>query len=425
MAGTYPARNARPWRFRAAGTALILAPVALFSSAFSLAVATDTRQPAISQQLYSSLPRAKTRLGDLALARALAQNAQSGPESAATVAASAINAGLNPRTRLSIEARALSSLADTALSPEALRQLAFVAEDEERRATLLDLARRVSRRDVAAAAQSAELAFARGDHDRGFAVLDQALAISSRLDDSIFPLLLRSSRDRDFARLVRASLSADPQWAERLAAHASNDSESAALFAPLAGALAPRSRALLVDYGAPLIERLTESHRYEEAFAAYRAYARGPQDPAAFGSQPLAPIDWQLVDQFDHGARRIGSAPGSVELFARARREGDAARIVLARRPGSHVLNLKLSEPRGSGGSLALTRTCLSRAGDGASEITRAALEADQVALRFTVPDGCPYQSLRLAIQSEREAISVLVDDVAIERSAVSGEGQL
>lgn len=414
-----PSEGTRITVRRALLAGLVFAPLALLSGAYSAAVVLDTNDPQVSQSLYSELPKAKIRLGDLTIAEAVSENGAPDARAERTrrtpPSASELAARLGSDTRLRIEARALSGLADTPYAAGALRQLAFIEADADRRRTLLDLARRVSRRDVPAAAQVAELQFQDGDLAGGLATLDQALAISQALDNRIFPIMLSAAQHRDIAPLLRARLARDPAWAERLARHAVSTSSSAPLFARVVAGFPERSRARSVDYGAPLVDGLATDLQPSAAFAAYDAYSRTPQDPSAFGTRPLPPLDWKLVDSIDVGTRVLRSNGPVIELFAQARRSGEAARIMLRLEPGAYTLGIGLSDPRGSGGTVELARACLTEGRETALAQTATSLDASRVILPFDVPADCPYQSLHLRIEADSEPVSVLIGDVSLK----------
>ena len=417
---------------RATITAIVLGPLAAFSSAYSLAVVLDTSEPQIAQRLYPDLPRSKVKLGDLAIARALGpdgtthqrkarratEQAGDGATRDAPGDSEELAARLSPRTRATIEARALSALGDSALSAGALRQLAFGEGDPDRRRALLGLARSVSRRDIGASAQLAELHLRSGDFAAGMALIDEALSISDSLDERIFPLLLEANGNAQFASIVKPVLASDPDWSERLARHALRDPQSAARFVALARTLPSGSPALRLDYGAPLVEILAQDLRLSAAFEAHAIYAGQKPDAGAFGTRPLAPVEWQLIDGLEFGARMIGNARAPVaELFANPRRKGMAAQIVIRLAPGSYTLDFAVADRRGAGGSLHLARVCMVDGAERETRSARASLDKDRLSLPFTVGEGCPFQSLRLEVEAGGEAVSVLVDNVALNRS--------
>lgn len=406
----------RPSLKRALLIAAPITPLALFSGAFSSAVVLDTNEPQMSRVLYSELPKAKVRLGDLAIAEAFSELDSAGPKSPAALppSASELAAQLPAATRQRIEAQALSGLADTPYASGALRQLAFVEPDPARRRSLLNLARQVSRRDVSAATQLAELQLRDGALEEGLATLDSALTISDALDARIFPLMLGATRSPEFERELRAMLVHDPAWAERLARHAAASHGSTRLFAQIVDGFPANSRARSIDYGAAIVDQLATDLQPAAAFAAYRAYSPAPQDPSAFGTGPLPPLDWRLIDSITVGTRSLGGKDRVVELFAQPRRSGEVARLLLQLEPGSYSLNFAFTDPRGRGGRLTLVRACIIEGRELDRTETRASLDNARVRLPFEVAADCPYQSLRLGVEAEGEAVSVLVESVAL-----------
>ncbi|MEO0906784.1 MAG: hypothetical protein AAFY07_04580 [Pseudomonadota bacterium] len=405
---------------RAVITTALLAPLALLSTSYSLAVALDTRNPEVSQQIYQALPKAKERLGDLAIATALdgkpLTQAQVPAPSAAMLAMN-----MSSDRRLEVEGLAISGLIDTPYAPGALRQLAFVEPGNARRRSLLELSYRSSRRDIATAAQIAEIQFRDRQPAQGLETIDTALVVSDRLDTQLFPLMLSGTQDREFALLLRDRLAQDPSWSERLARFSGRSVRSAALFAYIANDLPASSPARSIDYGAPLVDQLATQLQPSAAFAAYAAYSQSEQKPSRFGAGPLPPIDWKLLDNLDAGARPIGVSGSVVEVFASPRRSGEFARILLRLETGNYKLSFNLSDPRGAGGNLGLVRTCLEDGRELSSSETQAALDGQRVSLDFLVPAKCPFQTLRMQVSSDNEAISALIDAVEINRAPIGG----
>ena len=405
---------------RIAIAATLLAPLALFSTSYSLAVALDTQNPQASQEIYKNLPKAKERLGDLAIATAVNDYAvmedQKHPLSASELAMN-----LPSNRRLEVEALAISSLVDTSYAAGALRQLAFIEPDKARRRVLLNLSYRSTRRDISAAAQIADMQFRDHLPAQALETIDTALAVSARLDARLFPLMLNAARDREFGILLRERLAQDPPWSERLARFSSRSIHSAALFAYVANDLPASSPARSIDYGAPLVDRLATELQPSAAFAAYAAYSQSAQTTSNFGAGSLPPIDWKLIDNVDAGARPIGASSSVVELFASPRKSGEIARIMLRLEPGNYALSVDTTDPRGIGGVLSLLRICLEDGRELSSSETKASLDQERMELAFTVPGGCPFQTVRLHMNSGNEPISILVDAVEISPASSGG----
>ncbi|AWW73145.1 hypothetical protein CD351_01755 [Erythrobacter sp. KY5] len=410
-------------RKRGAVTALILAPLAFASGALSLSNALVSSDPVAAKQLYPTHPQAKVRATDHELVQlpgiAASAAEQKGAENTASPFPSRLEI-VSRYTQSRIEAQALSSLADTPYSSGALRQLALVSPSRTRQRALLDLSRSVSRRDIGAAALIAGLDFRDGRLRDGLETLDDALVISRSLDERIFPLLLSATRFEDFEPAFRPILERDPAWGERLAAHAIQHDASASPFARIARHFPQGSHALSIDYGAPLVDRLAGELDFEGAFDAYDAYSPEQQDPGRLADARLPPLDWHLIDRIDTGARLVGSLDPAIEFFAKAHRSGEAARIILRLDPGVHVLRFSFVDLRGGGGQLSLETVCIDKGGEWTSGTALAPIASSAAALAITVPSGCQYQSLRLAIAARGEAISVLIDKVTFERAANS-----
>lgn len=409
---------ALPIRKLVGGTIVALL-LAGFASSYSLAVVYDTSQPQIANSAYGGLPKAKARLADLRIARATEELVRANPDMNAPRRnlAGSLASAFTADTRSEVEALALAGLRLTAYNAEALRQLATVEPDQTRRLQLLRLSRSVTRRDVSAAVQLAELQIIDGELRSGLDTLDQALVVSSSFDQTLFPILLSITRDAEAARLLREVFSDDPVWSERLARFAVTDGAAAVAFANIVDAFPTDSRARSIDYGTQLIDRLTADRNYSAAFAAYRAYSDADVDYGAFGTGSLPPLDWRLVDDLDTGSRVLQSEGPITEIFANAGQEGDIARIVTAFPAGSYTLSMKLRDLRGADGRLELARICLIDGQELATQSVGTALDAESIELSFDVPGGCPMQSLRLRASTRNASVSALASDVAITRS--------
>ena len=395
---------------------LVALLLAGFASSYSLAVVYDTSQPQISNSAYDGLPKAKARLADLRIARAAEELLRDDPDMQAPGLnlAGSLSSAFSADTRAEVQALALAGLRLTAYNPEALRQLATIEPDRARRLQLLELSRSVTRRDVSAAVQLAELQIVDGELRTSLETLDQALVVSSSFDQTLFPILLSITRDAEAERLLRDVFAGDPTWGERLARFAVTDSATAVPFANIVDAFPSESQARSIDFGTQLIDRLTTDRNYSAAFAAYRAYSETDVDYGAFGTGSLPPLDWRLVDDLDTGARVLQSEGPVTEIFANAGQSGDIARLVTALPSGSYTLSMKLSDIQGANGRLELARICLVDGKELATQSTAVALKAGSIELPFAVPAGCPMQSLRLMASTRNASVSALTSDVAI-----------
>lgn len=420
-------RPAAGLRKRAVLTMLVLLPLAGFSGAFSLALAAEKREPQLSQELYRALPGARTHLSDQILAQHFADMAPPSSSSetddrigepGTSVRDIRSSAFPSPETRQGVEGRALSALRSTAYSSAALRQLALFEPEPARKAALLALSQRVSRRDPIAAAQLAQHHLASGRPALGLAALDRALSVSRALDSAIFPLLLEAAQSPELKAPFAAMLRRDPVWAERLALFARSDSERAARFARIAHLFPESSSVRGVEHGSRLVDLLANARRPEEALIAYTAFSPAAPDASAFGTRPLAPVDWRLIDGGDVGARLLGrddAGQGATAVItAKAGRSGEIAQLLADLSPGRHELVLTYGEVEGARARLSLEQSCIADGQEWTNARVSAGVDGAGSQLAFDVPPGCPFQLLRLRIDAPAQAVRAIVRHVSL-----------
>lgn len=398
----------RPWIALAIG-----AVAAGYAAAFSFAVINDTSNPALAMAAHGGLPMPSERLADLALTTAgqRALKAQGTAVRPGTLPPSLISGiGLNlPRAgQVMVRNLALDSLAATPLSSEALRQLAYIESDQARRVRLLSLAQAVTRRDVLANLQLAELQLRRNAVASGLAALDQSLVISRTIDGAVFPILLGAAgANEGAARQVGSLLRDDPIWSERMLDWSIANPQSLPALSRIAGYLPSTSPARVPGYGQQVIDLLVTQGRYAEAFRVYRAYAGRPAGLGRITGGAYPPLDWKLLDNYDSGSRLFEEQ--AVEVFANPGRQGKVAQIFTNLAAGPQRLPLRISEPVGSGARLTFAATCLAGGAERTVAEQEVPLQAGAAAFGFAVPASCPFQRIDLGIVAGNEAASALV----------------
>lgn len=413
----------RAWLALALGAA-----AAVYSVAFGLAVVQDTSNPVLAKAVYGGLPAPSERLADLAIGnasqRALkAQGTTVRPGALPPSLISGIGITLPRESQARISALALDALTATPLSSEALRQLAYIESDQTRRVRLLSLAQAVTRRDVLANLQLAELQLRRNAVASGLAALNQSLVISRTIDNAVFPILLTAAgASTTAAREVGGLLTGDPIWSERMLGWSIGNPQYLPALSRIVGYLPSTSPARVSGYGQQVIDQLVTQRRYEEAFRTYRVYAGRPAGVTTLTAGAFPPLDWKLIDNFDTGSRVFED--GVIELFANPGRRGQVAQLYTQLPGGPRQLTLRISETVGSGANLTFAATCLEGETERLVTEQQAPLRNGVQAFRYTVPaTGCAFQRIDLGIVAGNDTGGALLR-LAEGQAAAPGNAQ-
>jgi hypothetical protein len=407
-------------------TLLIGLAAALYASAFSFAVLNRTSNPVVALAIPPTLPPSAARMGDLRILLAqqdrLKQMRLSAdtPEAVrataqAMMANAAVARGLGgdlaPADHRAIQALAYRGLRATPLAGAALRQLAFIEDDPDKRIELLRLAQSVTKRDTLAALQFAEFQFGSRPQE-ALRSINRALVVSRNLDQTIFPMLLLATDDPLATAQIGQMLRRDPEWTEPLVLWGIANPPMLPALSRLLNYIPAESVARQAGYGQPMVDMLVQQKRYPEAFAAYRAYSPHPQQLSNLLVSDFPPLDWKLIDNYETGSRPFGK--DEVELFANPGRQGDVAQIISRLAPGSYAMSLVLADTIGQG-ELRFVVACLSATGERGVADDRVTLRNGRVALSFAIPAaGCRYQQLSLRIGAEEVSAGALVKSISL-----------
>lgn len=396
--------------------------VAAYAAAFSFGVVYDARNPVAAMAATGGLPGAGTRLGDLRIALAMQRimRANGGTEGALAspppAMLTAAGFQLSARENADVGNLAREVLRMTPLSSGALRQLALVEQDLDRRERLLRLAHAVSRRDVSATLQLADVQFRKGQITPALSGLNRALIVSSLLDQTVFPLLANAATDPGGAEQLRSLLRRDPEWAERLIRWAIANPATLAPLSAVVGDIPEGSPARQQGLGQQMVDLLTVQRRYAEAFAVQRAYGSSAPSIADLTTGLFPPLNWQLIDNYDSGSRPFGE--NVLEVFGNPGRQGDFAQIITRLEPGSHRLSLRIDETMGRGAELRFAAMCAGPQADRTVAERTAPLADGTAAFSFEIPaSGCQLQRLVLRIAADNDSAGALI------RSASLGTG--
>lgn len=400
--------------------------VGLYAAAFSFAVLNDGANPQAALLLRPGLPRAAAQAGDLDIFAAgqAALEKQGVAVQAGVIPPSVITGlglDLSPEVRGRLRAFALTGLTSTPLSSPAVRQLAFLERDMDKRRELLALAERVTKRDVMATLQLAELQLRRNDIHGGLAGLDRTLVVSRTVDPAVFPILLGGAElDAGFRRLIGKRLTEDPVWGERLVRWALANPKYLPTLSRMIANLPAGTPARAVGYGQQMIESLAGEGNYAEAFAAYRAYSPRKQEVADLTRGTFTPLDWRLIDNYNSGSQLFGE--DAVEVFANPARQGEVAQIVTALEPGQRQLRLRIAEAVGRGADLRLAVSCLQGTSVLPEQGGTVPLKDGVAAFSFAIlASGCDYQRLTLSLAAQNEAAGAIIRSAALVRGRAPG----
>jgi cytochrome c-type biogenesis protein CcmH/NrfG len=253
------------------------------------------------------------------------------------------------------------------------------------------------------------------------------LSVLARLINAAQPVIAtamaRMLVEPDMQDAVRRALKTDPRLERAvLVALAKNNSEPDTIFAlasptALADAGAPES------WGPVLVSRLVTAGRFQAARAVWQKVYKLPQEAVArpvfnptfrrVAASP--PFDWTLT------AGSLGAADprrGTLAVDYYGRESGDLASQLLVLAPGRYQLAFTAEGGKPDGASrLFWTIAC---AGDGKPVLTNVAVPASpriqRAASAFTVPAGCPAQTLTLRGEAAEfpSSLNLTIGGVAI-----------
>ena len=323
-----------------------------------------------------------------------------------------------------MQALAQDSLKSTPLSSGALRQLAYVETDFDAKANLLQLAERVTKRDLLANLQLAELDLRREQIDPGLNSLVRSLVVSRDVDGLVFPILLgTASVNSNTERRIGSLLRSDPNWSERLVNWSLSQPANLPAYARIARYIPNTSPAKAPGYGQQVIDALVTQGEYEAAFEAYAAYARKPFDLSALTGAAYPPLDWKLVDNLETGSRVFEN--NSIEIFGNPNREGLVAQVITQLPAGTSRLPLRVSQTIGNGATISLKTICVGATGERTVNKQTGPIRDGILPFQIVVPaQDCPYQRLDLEIGADTTEVSALISSQQRRSAAASQNSQ-
>lgn len=316
-----------------------------------------------------------------------------------------VNATAADRTRADQVARA--ALDQAPLAVAAVSTLGIDAQirgDTAGARRLFAYAERVSRRDLQTQLWAVEDAVGRGDVLGALRHYDIALRTTRNAPELLFPVLVSALPEPPIRKALAATLAARPIWAADFIAYAAGNSPDPRATADLFLALRRAGVAVPEDSGVVLIRTLAARDLMDSAWSYYalthaHADRRRSRDPR-FTAEPASPsiFDWTPVSDAGTSAtiQRAGRG-GLVDFAAPASVGGPLLRQVQLLPPGEYRIqghSIGINQPVEASPYWALT--CADGRELGRVVVPNSTQANGMFAGRFSVPTGCPSQTLTL-----------------------------
>jgi hypothetical protein len=289
---------------------------------------------------------------------------------------------------------------------------ALLRNDPPTASKLLAYGNRLSRRDLQTQVWAIEDAVARNDIPGALRHYDIALRVSRRAPDLLFPILGGAISDPLIRSELIKTLAGRPSWGgifiDYVSWNGPDARATAVLFTDLrrAGVPIPRSA------DATLVSTLASRVSMEAAWAHYasldkgvsRARSRNPE----FAATPsiASPFDWNAMEGGGITAAILPDEGGLFDFSAPATAAGPMLQQAQVLPPGDYVLegrSIGIDQPDGSRPYWSLT--CRGGVELGRIEVPKSSQANGNFIGRFTVPTGCPVQTLTLVARTS-ESIS-------------------
>lgn len=388
-------RQALRWMVAPAAAGLLLAGL---TGAHAFARLVEASRPDFALAVWPSLPVAATAKADQLIA-----TSQGGRNKAKLAQARQV---------------ALASLRREPLNPGALRTLASMERLSSPRAErLLTTSLVVSRRDAGTHLLEIEAKVAKGDIDGVLHHYDQALTVKPSMGPVLFPILLGATDDAGALTAIRKAVAHDPRWLPNLMNWSNANPDLLPALSRIVQAIPAASEALAPGYGQAAIESLVNKKQFDAAFRTYRAFQRQRTPQGFAGGFMYRPIDWAVQDNYDHGSQLVEQPRPFVRIYAEPTAKGTVLSRLVALPPGRHTLRLVLEPAQDSANAmLAIALSCAIGEERGFYEASTSARSRSAQAV-FDVPQGCPYQWIRLNIQAGEQPVELNLRRVDLARA--------
>lgn len=344
-----------------------------------------------------------------------------------------IEVGLARANRASLIAGASAArqvLRHRPLSGTALRLIAtgYVARGQGDAALdALNLASRLSRRDLGTQILAAQLGATRGDYPRAVAAFDVALRTSRSSRTAIFPMIAAASQDRRWRPALRALVATDPRWLPELTNWAVENPRALIALTPVLLAAPVTSPAMNSDMRRAAVPVLAEQSRLDLAWWVYRYHLAALRGEGALAADldragQVPPFDWVLESGYGRDVAIDVDADDQPVVVARIDPGAGGTMITRTMRlePGRWTFAARAMRDSGDLSRLRWTARCLpDRNLAGVAQNVARGAASGTLALTVNIPaQGCRFQRIAVEMGSGDSGFDVRIDRIAFVRAA-------
>lgn len=308
-------------------------------------------------------------------------------------------------SRRKARALALGALQRDPGNVDALAALGMSSDNPKQVTAAFTAAERLSRRNLITQLWMIENAVAKEDVASALRHYDIALRTSRSAPAILFPVLVNATTDDALLPEIARTLARRPLWGglylQQLAQSGPDRGRIARLFATL------KRQGIATGLAADsaLYDRLLEAQLFEQAWAVYAADHPGASRDmirnGLFAEEVVnpTPFDWQLSDNEFVNARteQVSASKGQLVFTTSAGEGGEVAKQMLVLAPGTYTAEVGVSRIDAPDAAAPYLRmTCL----PSGAELLRKPLALQGMSgAPFSVPAGCPAQTLVLMVQ--------------------------
>ncbi|VVS98489.1 conserved hypothetical protein [Sphingomonas sp. EC-HK361] len=320
------------------------------------------------------------------------------------------DADATPRDRARAVALGKQALRDDATAVIAASSLglnADMAGDQSHARALFGYAETLSRRDLATQLWAIEDAVARGDVPGALRHYDTALRTSAKASTLLFPVLASAIATPEVRTNLVRTLARKPEWSVHFIGYAVDEGSDPRATAALLAGLQRAGVPVAPSWRAGMVNRLLDAGFAAESWAAYARLRPGaPRNASRDPDFALDPanasrFDWLAV-QDSGSASILPRAKGGLAQYSMpSGSTGAVLQQVQMLPPGNYRIDgqsANVTQPAGAGPYWSLA--CRGGRELGRVDVGPSAASNGAFSGRFSVPAGCPVQTLSLIVRA-------------------------